>query len=191
MTAMAQATSSPWSITTRTIVYAAVGAAIYAVLNWASFGIQIPGAQEVSVRPQYGVVTFVGFAFGPIAGFLTGFVGNTVGDQLAYGSAFGYWWWSFANGLAGFVAGLLPFWMAGRMATISGKALVSAVAGVVATVVGFLFVFVEMAILPESTFPVMLYQNYLPTILANSIAAAIVTPLLVIAWEPLQAQLGR
>lgn len=189
MTGMQQ--SNAWSITTRTIVYAAIGAAIYAVLNWASFSIQVPWSQEVSLRPQFGVVTFVGFAFGPIAGFLAGFVGNSLGDQLAYQDAFGYWWWSFANGLAGFVAGLFPLWMASRMATTGNKALTAAVAGVAATVIGFLFVFVEMFILPESTFDVMLYQNYIPVVIVNAIAAAIVTPILVLAWEPLRDQLGR
>ncbi len=191
MTTMTQAAPSPWSITTRTIVYAAIGAAIYAVLNYLSFGIQVPWSQEVSIRPQYGVVTFVGFTFGPIAGFLTGFVGNTVGDQLAYQDGFGYWWWSVANGLAGFVAGLFPLWMASRMTSAGSKAVTAAVAGVVATVVGFLFIFVEMAILPESTFDVMLTLNYIPVVIVNSIAAAVVTPILVLAWEPLRDQLGR
>ena len=192
MTSMSTGQSEgPWSLSTRVIVYAAIGAAIYAVLNWVSFGIQVPWSQEVSLRPQYGVVTFVGFAFGPIAGFLTGYVGNTVGDQLAYQDAFGFWWWSFANGLAGFVAGLFPIVMASRMASTSNKAVTAAVAGVAATVIGFLFIFVEMFILPESTFDVMLNLNYIPVVIVNAIAAAVVTPILVLAWEPMREQLGR
>lgn len=180
-----------WSITTRVIVYSAIGAALYAVLNWTTFFIQIPGTENVGVRPQYGLVPFFGFAFGPVAGFLVGYVGNTVGDQLAYGSAFGSWWWSVANGLAGLVAGLFPVWMASRMTTLSSRAVTAAVAGVVGTVIGFLFIWIELIIQPELGFNTILTAEYIPTVIGNSIAAAIVTPILVYAWEPLREQLGR
>lgn len=191
MTAMAQTTSSPWSVTTRVIVYSAIGAALYALFNWIAFAIQIPGTENVSVRPHYGLLTFFGFAFGPVVGFLTGFVGNTIGDQLAYGSAFGSWWWSVANGLAGLVAGLFPFMMASRMTSAGNKALMAAIAGVVGTVVGFLFIWIELIIQPELGFNTILTGEYIPVIIGNSIAAAIVTPILVLAWEPLSEQLGR
>lgn len=191
MTAMAQTTSSPWSVTTRVIVYSAIGAALYALFNWIAFAIQIPGTENVSVRPHYGLLTFFGFAFGPVVGFLTGFVGNTIGDQLAYGSAFGSWWWSVANGLAGLVAGLFPFMMASRMTSTGNKALMAAIAGVVGTVVGFLFIWIELIIQPELGFNTILTGEYIPVVIGNSIAAAIVTPILVLAWEPLSDQLGR
>ena len=66
MTAVAQTppSSSPWAVTTRVIVYAAIGAALYALFNVISFAIQIPGTENVSVRPHYGLLTFFGFAFG-------------------------------------------------------------------------------------------------------------------------------
>jgi energy-coupling factor transport system substrate-specific component len=191
MTAIAQAAPGPWSVTTRVIVYSAIGAALYALFNWIAFAIQIPGTENVSVRPHYGLLTFFGFAFGPVVGFLTGFVGNTVGDQLAYGSAFGSWWWSVANGLAGLVAGVFPFLMASRMTSTGSKAFWAAVAGVVGTVVGFLFIWIELIIQPELGFNTILTGEYIPVVIGNSIAAAIVTPILVLAWEPLSEQLGR
>lgn len=191
MTAMAQATPSPWSVTTRVIVYSAIGAALYAVFNLISFGIQIPGAQEVSVRPHYGILTFFGFAFGPIVGFLTGFVGNVVGDQLSGYGAFTSWHWSLANGAAGLIAGLFPLWMASRMTSVGSKAVIAAVAGVVATVIGFLVIFLGLVLTPELDFNTILTTEYIPVVIANSIAAAIVTPILVLAWEPISAQMGR
>ena len=33
------------------------------------------------MRPHYGLLTFFGFAFGPVVGFLTGLIGNIVGDS--------------------------------------------------------------------------------------------------------------
>lgn len=194
MTAVAQtppSPASPWAVTTRVIVYAAIGAALYALFNWISFAIAIPGANNVSVRPHYGLLTFFGFAFGPIVGFLTGFVGNVVGDQLTGWGAFTSWPWSVANGLAGLIAGLFPIWMASRMNSVGSKAATAAVAGVVATIIGFLFIFVELVTQSEMGFNAILTEEYIPTVIANSIAAAIVTPILVLAWEPISAQMGR
>lgn len=192
MTTMATGQSEgTWSVTTRVIVYAAIGAALYALFNWLSFGIAVPWSNDVSVRPHYGLLTFFGFAFGPVVGFLTGFVGNVVGDQLTGWGAFTSWQWSIANGLAGMIAGLFPFWMASRMSSPGSKAVTAAVAGVVATVIGFLFIFVELVTQQELGFNAILTTEYIPTIIVNSIAAAIVTPILVLAWEPLKEQLGR
>jgi energy-coupling factor transport system substrate-specific component len=192
MTTMAMEQSDgTWSVTTRVIVYAAIGAALYALFNWISFGIGVPWSNDVSVRPHYGLLTFFGFAFGPVVGFLTGFVGNVVGDQLTGWGAFTSWQWSVANGLAGMIAGLFPFWMASRMSSPGSKAVTAAVAGVVATVIGFLFIFVELVTQQEMGFNAILTTEYIPTIIVNSIAAAIVTPILVLAWEPLREQLGR
>ena len=180
-----------WDITTRTIVYAAIGAALYAVFNWISFGFVIPGTQEVSVRPHYGLLTFFGFAFGPVVGFLTGLVGNIVGDFLSGYGAFTSWHWSLANGVAGLVAGLLGVWAAGRATSTGSRALWAAIAGVVATVIGFIVIFLGLWVTPEMDFNTILTTEYFPVILSNSIAAAIVTPILVFAWEPLREQLGR
>jgi energy-coupling factor transport system substrate-specific component len=192
MTTMAMGDSEgTWSITTRVIVYAAIGAALYALFNYISFGFAMPGANEVSIRPHYGLLTFFGFAFGPIVGFLTGFVGNVVGDQLSGYGAFTSWQWSVANGLAGLIAGLFPVWMASRMTTTGSKAVTAAVAGVIATVIGFLFIFVELVTQQEMGFNAILTTEYIPVIIGNSIAAAIVTPILVLAWEPLREQIGR
>ena len=180
-----------WSITTRTIVYSAIGAALYAVFNLISFSFAIPGTQEVNVRPHYGLLTFFGFAFGPVVGFLTGLVGNIVGDFLSGYGAFTSWHWSLANGVAGLLAGLLGIWFAGRATSTGQRALWAAVAGVIATVIGFIVIFLGLWVTPEMDFNAILTTEYIPVIVANSIAAAIVTPILVFAWEPIRDQLGR
>ena len=43
----------------------------------------IPGTKDVTIRPAFALVPFFGFAFGPIVGLFTGFVGNTIGDQIS------------------------------------------------------------------------------------------------------------
>ena len=106
-------------------------------------------------------------------------------------SAFGSWWWSVANGLAGMVAGLFPFMVASRMTSTGSRAFWAAVAGVVGTIVGFLFIWIELIIQPELGFNTILTAEYIPVVIGNSIAAAIVTPILVLAWQPISEQLGR
>ena len=77
------------------------------------------------------------------------------------------------------------------MSSTGSKAVTAAVAGVVATVIGFLFIFVELVTQQEMGFNAILTTEYIPTVIGNSIAAAIVTPILVLAWEPLKEQIGR
>lgn len=180
-----------WSITTRVIVYAAIGAALYAVLNVISFAFVLPGTTAVNVRPHYGLLTFFGYAFGPVVGFLTGLVGNIVGDHFTGWGAFTSWHWSLANGAAGLLAGLFGLSFAARATSIGQRALWGAVAGVLATIIGFVVVFLGVIVTPEMSFNTILTTEYLPVILANSIAAAVVTPILVFAWEPVREQLGR
>ena len=78
-----------WTVSSRTIVYAAIGAALYAVLGL--FNFTLPGTQNVSIRPAYALVPFFGYAFGPIVGFFTGFVGNVAIDQITGYGAFTAW----------------------------------------------------------------------------------------------------
>lgn len=180
-----------WSITTRVIVYAAIGAALYAVFNFISFAFVLPGTTAVNVRPHYGLLTFFGYAFGPVVGFLTGFIGNVVGDFLTGWGAFTSWHWSLANGVAGLFAGVLGVTFAGRASSGGSRALWAAVAGVIATVIGFIVIFLGLVVTPEMSFNAILTTEYIPVVIANSIAAAIVTPILVLAWEPMKEQLGR
>ena len=56
-----------WEVTSRTIVYSAIGAALYGILLVAQ--VPIPGS-TVSVRPAFALVPFFGYAFGPIVGLL-------------------------------------------------------------------------------------------------------------------------
>lgn len=93
-----------WSVETRQVVYAAVGAALYGVLSWATNVIQLPSVSLVSLRPAVVIPVFFGFVFGPSVGFLSGFVGNALGDALTGWGVFPVW--DFGNGLMGLVPGL-------------------------------------------------------------------------------------
>ena len=178
--------SAMWEVTTRVIVYAAIGAALYGVL--AFFSIVIPGTQNVSVRPAFAIVTFFGFAFGPIVGLFTGLVGNMIADQISGWGLLTSWNWSVAAGLVGLLTGVFAVWLA---RAIPNRLLLAAVASALAIVIGYLFVVTDIPLGTTENFNSFLTVNYVPVIISNLIASVILTPLLVAAWEPLRESLGR
>lgn len=174
-----------WEVSSRTIVYAAIGAALYGLLLVAQ--VPVPGT-TVSVRPAFALVPFFGYAFGPIVGFFTGFVGNAIADQISGWGLLTSWNWSLANGFAGLLAGLFGVWLA---RTIPNRLLLAAVAAALAVVIGFLFVFTDIWLGTADDVSVAFTANYLPVITTNLIAAVILTPILVAAWDPLRESMGR
>ena len=179
-----------WSVSTRVIVYAAIGAALYAAAGYFSFFAQIPGTEGVYLRPAYGILTFFGFAFGPVVGFVTGLVGNALADTLTGSGPVTSWWWSVAHGLAGLLAGIFGArWIAGGSSNL--RAVVSVTAAVLATAIGFLFIWIELVIQPELGSETILWAEYVPTVVSNSVFAAILTPILVLAWDPVSERMGR
>ena len=177
---------NPWEVTARTIVYAAIGAGLYAVA--AQFSFLLPGTQNVSLRPAFALVTFFGFAFGPIVGLFVGLVGNALADQISGWGLLTSWNWSIGNGLAGFITGWLAISMARTIPNVYARSIVASVIGIV---VGFLVVFLDLPLGTTETVETALTTNYLPVIIGNSIVAAILTPVLVAAWQPVRESLGR
>ena len=175
-----------WDVGTRTIVYAAIGAALYAVT--AQFQFLLPGTANVYVRPSFALVPFFGFAFGPIVGFFVGFVGNAVADQLSSWGLLTSWNWSLANGAVGLLTGIFAMSLA---RSIPNRFVLAAVASVVAIVIGFLIVFSDMILGTADSFSTALTANYLPVVIGNGIASVILVPLLVAAWEPIRDAVGR
>jgi energy-coupling factor transport system substrate-specific component len=186
MTTMTGTSSgSMWEVTTRTIVYAAIGAALYAVA--AQFSFLLPGTANVSLRPGFALVTFFGFAFGPVTGLFVGLVGNALADQISGWGLLTSWNWSIANGLAGLIAGV---WAMSMMQG-SNRLVSAAIGSAVAVVIGFLVVFTDIWLGTADSFSVALSDNYIPVVISNVIVSVILTPILVAAWEPMRASMGR
>ena len=186
MTSVTMSRGGMWEVSSRTIVYAAIGAALYGVLGYL-INIVIPGSNNVSVRPAYALVPFFGIAFGPVVGLFTGLVGNAILDQLSGYGAFTAWNWSIAVGLVGLVAGVLAVT---RLASLGGKLIGAAIIAVVAQAIGLLFVFTDIWVFGNS-FEAALTGSYGWVIVPNLIAAVIITPILAAAWEPLKESIGR
>ncbi len=119
-----------WSVGTREVVYMALGAALYGVLSWVFNTIPVPSVSLVSLRPTIVIPIFFGFAFGPVVGFFSGFMGNVLGDALTGWGVFPAW--DVANGLVGLIPGLV-MGLKDRSRSVSALVWVTAVLLLVAT----------------------------------------------------------
>jgi len=99
------AQSDAWEVGTRQVVYMAIGAALYGVFNYIFNTIPMPSVSQVALRPSVCIPVFFGYVFGPVVGFFTGAVGNILGDFITGWGV--YPAWDIANGLMGFVPGLI------------------------------------------------------------------------------------
>jgi len=176
-----------WRFGTKEVVYAAIGAALYAVVTWAFNVWQIPGAGNVGVRPAVVIPMFFGIAFGPIVGFITGFVGNILADLL---SGYGFWvWWDIGNGIMGLIPGLFSVML------VDFKSLRSILLSEVSVVLGVLLgmgvaAFSEMWV-SGADLNTVLVANFLPAFLTNVLWGLVLLPLLMFAYSAIVSQSGR
>ena len=179
-----------WAFGTREIVYSAIGAALYGVLNWVFNNLQLPGTNLVSFRPPVAIPMFMGIVFGPLVGFFTGFFGNVLGDLL---SGYGFFWhWDVGNGLMGMIPGLLPL-VGISLARAQRNYVVAAVAAIVASLVSMAFpaLLINPFVMREMDFGAAFATLWLPAAVPNAINGAILVPILLAAWNAYRARSGR
>lgn len=178
---------SLWAFGTREVVFAAIGAALYGVLSYATNILQLPGAANVSIRPAVAIPLFFGIAFGPWVGMIAGGVGNVLGDLL---SGYGFWWnWDLGNALLGFVPGLFYPMMTNFKAT---KDIVLAEVGVVlGSLVGMFFAGVTDIFVSGYTFAVAMATAFLPAFITDIVNGLILVPVLMLAYSAVVARSGR
>ena len=172
---------------TREVVFAALGAALYGVLSWATNMLALPAAGNLALRPAVCIPMFFGVVFGPWVGFLSGFVGNIIGDAL---SGWGFWiWWDIGNGLMGMIPGF-----AAQMITSyrDAKSLVIAdVFVVVGVVVGMGFSSLTEIVFSGLDFATAFGGYFVPAALTDIINGIILVPILMVAYSAIAARTGR
>ncbi len=178
---------SLWKFGTREVVYAAIGAALYAVLSIATNFLQIPAAANVSVRPAVAIPMFFGIVFGPWVGLLSGLVGNLISDLA---SGYGFWpWWDLGNGLMGLLPGLIyPLIVNYKSAKDLLLAEVMVVAG---SFVGMFVASLSELWVSGVDFATTISTNFLPAFISNIINGLILVPILMIAYSAIVSRSGR
>ncbi|MEI7501310.1 MAG: ECF transporter S component [Bacteroidota bacterium] len=67
--------------------------------------LKFPGISNADVRPQIVLICLAGFYYGPVYGFLVGFIGNMFSDLLLGNGSEYLLSWSIGNGLMGMIMG--------------------------------------------------------------------------------------
>jgi energy-coupling factor transport system substrate-specific component len=178
---------SLWQFGTREVVFAAIGAALYGVLSWVTNFLALPAAGNLSLRPAVAIPMFFGIAFGPIVGFITGAVGNILGDFL---SGYGFWWsWDIGNGLMGLIPGLIYMSIKNYKSGASiFRAELFAALGVI---VGMLFSSLLEIPLSGVDLNTALVGYFTPSVISNLINGLILLPILMVAYDAIASRSGR
>jgi energy-coupling factor transport system substrate-specific component len=96
----------------KTVVVIAIGAALYGIGGLPMFG--IPVFANTTLKPAMAVLALFSVLFGPIVGFLVGFIGHWVTDLFA---GWGVWLtWVLGSGIVGMVIGFFPMLTKQRIA---------------------------------------------------------------------------
>lgn len=178
---------SLWDFGTREVVYAAIGAALYGVFSWATNFIPLPAAGNITFRPAVAIPMFFGVVFGPWVGFLTGFVGNMLGDFI---SGFGFWWsWDLGNGLMGLIPGLIA---AGITSYRARSTIIKAeIFVVLGAAVGMLVPSLLEIPISGISFNTAIVGYFLPAAAGNIVVGLILVPILLVAYDAIAARSGR
>lgn len=175
---------------TKQVVAMAVGTALYAALTIPFNALQIPGVWLVAVRPTVAIPMFFGFVFGPITGFVSGFLGNTIADAVSWGGFF--WNWDIGNGLLGAVPAI-GYYVVKRVDWAKARGLVSAaVLAVLASIVGMGFAAATDYIfqIGLSTVDAALFELYTAGA-TDAVNGLILTPILLYAYATATAGRAR
>ncbi|WP_326717727.1 ECF-type riboflavin transporter substrate-binding protein [Vagococcus jeotgali] len=91
------------SLEVKDIVAVGIGTAVFVILF--KF-IAIPtGIPNTEIQVAYGFLALMSVLYGPVAGFLIGFIGHTIKDFTTYGSA--WWSWIICSGILGYALGII------------------------------------------------------------------------------------
>lgn len=143
----------------KSIVAIGIGAALFFVLGrFVAIPSPIP---NTTINIQYAILAMFGVIFGPVVGFLTGFIGHTLID-LSWG---GTWWsWIIASAVFGLIIGLAK----NKINVESGKfGKKEIITFNVVQVIGHLVAWVVIA----PGLDVLIYSEVLNKIIAQAIAA--------------------
>jgi uncharacterized membrane protein/HAMP domain-containing protein len=154
---------------------------VYALLNSASNVLLMPAATFISLRPQVTVPMTVGVVCGPLAGFVTGALGNLVGDAFSGYGMMTFWNWHLANGLMGLIPGLVRVLGIDRVSSLRAfaglqLAIVLSCVLAVGTAVGLDALFVHTMRFPGS------WESWIfPALVTNAANGFALTPLVLLA----------
>lgn len=91
-----------YALSIKNIVAIGIGSAVFLVL--ARFGSIPTGIPNTNLEIAYAFLALMAIIYGPISGFLIGFIGHTLKDMLFYGNP--WFSWVLASAIVGLVIGI-------------------------------------------------------------------------------------
>ena len=180
-------TTKIWGFGVRHVVFAALGAALYAGLSYVTNTLQLPGASNVSLRPGIVIPLFFGAVFGPWVGLFTGFAGNSINDLLQGG----FWWnWELGAGLIGFISGLALYSTRGRYNNTL-RIIFAEIFAVVGLFVGLAFSSITDIWVSGLSFISAVTTELLPAFLPDLVLGVILLAILLVAYNAAIGRTGR
>lgn len=177
------------SFPTTKLVAMAIGTALYAAFNVFFNVLQLPGTQLVALRPSVAIPMFFGYVFGPLVGFVSGFLGNVISDAISWG---GFWWnWDVGNGLMGLIPGLAAYLIPAED-LFKGKGYIACILlAVLGSIIGMGFAAYTDYLFGYgiSTIEEATYALFLPAAVTDAVNGAVITPILTAAYA--SAMRGR
>ena len=91
-------------LSVKSVVIIAIGAALYGIGGLPIFG--VPIFAETTLKPAMAILAIFAVLYGPVVGFLVGFIGHWITDLFA---GWGVWMtWVLGSGIVGLVMGFFP-----------------------------------------------------------------------------------
>ncbi len=177
-----------WQFGTREVVFAAIGAALYGVLAWATNFLQISLVPEMYPSvPRLPYPCSLESPLDPSLASSLVSLGNIIGDLL---SGYGFWfWWDLGNGIQAMIPGLI------LLTIVNYKDFGSIIKAEIMVVIGII-VGMGLAALSEMwvsgiDFPTTVAVNFMPAFITNIIWGLVLVPILMVAYSAIQSRSGR
>ncbi|NQL62551.1 ECF-type riboflavin transporter substrate-binding protein [Streptococcus suis] len=172
----------------KTVVATGIGAALFVVIG---ILISIPTlvVPNTSIQLQYAVQSLFSVIFGPVVGFLVGFIGHAFKDSLQYGSP--WWSWVLASGVFGLVLGFAKNRLRVQEGIFEKKDILSFnIFQIIANVVAWGVVAPVLDILVYSEPANKVFAQGLVAGIVNGLTVAIAGTILVAVYTQSQTQTG-
>lgn len=164
----------------RALVLIISAALVYGFLNAYSNRLLLPSAPFIALRPQVVLPFFLGFVFGPWVGFLTGFLGNMIGDALCGYGCWTFWNWHIANGIYGLLPGFACYFGLKEIRTLRRFVIMETIVVATNLVAIGVAVLADLLWLKTMQFPESLNSWILPALITNIVLSFVLVPLLLV-----------
>jgi len=168
-----------------TLVFGFVGAILFALVYAISMPFVMVSLFKFSLIPALAIIAVVGAIRGPIAGFLTGYIGLLVHDFMFFNTVLTYTLPAIAYGILGFIVGIASYDF-DRGKSLGKLSLVS--------VIGLIFTALILTIInlyvDQHSILVALGFTLLPLVTSGLPTIIFVTPILARIWSLIASKLN-